>query len=59
MESELSMSCRHDGKGSVECVVSLVRPWRPSWTLTAEMDFGAGAHLERIAIDAEEFFGIG
>jgi hypothetical protein len=60
MEGELTISCRHDGKGAVECTVSLVRPfWNPpSWTVTADMNFGAGAHLERIARDAEEFFGL-
>ena len=60
MEGELAISCRYDGKGAVECGVSLVRPsWNPpSWALTADIDFGAGAHLERIARDAEEFFGL-
>jgi hypothetical protein len=58
MEGEVTIACRYDGKGVVECVVSLVRPsWNPpSWTVTVDIDFGAGAHLERIARDAEEFF---
>jgi hypothetical protein len=60
MEGDLTVACRYDGKGAVECVVSLVRPsWNPpSWTVSVDIDIGAGAHLERIARDSEEFFAI-
>lgn len=53
-EHELHMACRHDGTGRVECLVTLRRTWSPEWTFEAEIDFGAGAHLERIANDATE-----
>jgi hypothetical protein len=55
LEGQLAFSCKHDGRGTVECTVSLGRLEPPVWNLEAAMDFGAGAHLERIAHDAAEF----
>jgi hypothetical protein len=55
LEGQLSLSCRHDGRGTVECVVAVGQLEPPTWDLKADVDFGAGAHLERIAHDAEKF----
>jgi Family of unknown function (DUF6228) len=55
LEGQLVLSCRHDGRGTVECTLSLGRLEPPVWNLTAEIDFGAGAHLDRIARDAAGF----
>jgi hypothetical protein len=55
LEDQLGFSCRHDGRGSIICLASLGQAHPPAWKLTAEIDFGAAAHLERIAIDADEF----
>jgi Family of unknown function (DUF6228) len=45
LEGQLVLSCRHDGRGTVECTVSLGRLESPVWNLTAQVDFGAGAIL--------------
>jgi hypothetical protein len=55
LEGQFSLECRHDGRGTVNCVVYLGQPEPPAWTVIAEIDFGAGAHLERIASQAEAF----
>jgi hypothetical protein len=55
LEGQLAFSCRHDGRGTVECTVKLGQLEPPAWNLTATIDFGAGAHLDRIAQDAAEF----
>lgn len=57
LEGQLALSCRHDDRGTVECRVSLGQLNPPVWNLTAALDFGAGAHLDRIAEDAVEFVG--
>lgn len=54
-EHELRLECRHDKKGTVECRVTRRRPWAPAWSFEALIDVGAGAHLDRIARDAEGF----
>jgi hypothetical protein len=54
-EGQLELSCRHNGRGTAECAVALGRPNAPFWLLQADMEFGAGAHLERLASDAEGF----
>jgi hypothetical protein len=36
--------------------VTVGQPWPPEWSMSADLDFGAGAHLERIADDLEQFF---
>jgi hypothetical protein len=60
MEGELTIACRYDGTAAVQCVVSLVRPpWNPpAWSVTVDIEFGAGAHIERIAGDAAQFFAV-
>ena len=55
LEGQLLLSCRHDGKGTVECMVTLRQPEPPEWTLAALLEFGAGAHLERLANEVEAF----
>jgi hypothetical protein len=56
LEGELRLDCRHDGRGLVVCDVSLGRQSPPTWRLSAELSFGAGAHLERIAGELEAAF---
>ena len=53
LEGNLTLVCRHDGVGKVVCDVSVREPTPPAWEARAEMDFGAGAHLERIASELE------
>lgn len=55
LEGNLVLSCEHDGRGTVTCQVSLRQPWPPTWNLSAEMSFGAGAHLETIADEVAAF----
>lgn len=55
-EGQSTLVCRHDGHGTVSCRVTIGQPWPPEWSMTAELQFGAGAHLERIAYDLEHFF---
>ncbi|MGH3848443.1 MAG: DUF6228 family protein [Pseudonocardiaceae bacterium] len=55
LESQLKLDCHHDGVGTVTCMVSLGSVAPPTWALTAELDLGAGAHLDEIANQAERF----
>lgn len=55
-EAEFTLTCRHDGHGTVSCQVTIGQPWSPEWSMTAQIQFGAGAHLARIAADIEHFF---
>ena len=55
LEGQLWMHSVHDGVGTVTCMVTLGRPEPPTWTLSAELLLGAGAHLERIASELEQF----
>ena len=55
LEGELSFSCSHDGLGTISCTVTLSQPWPPTWRMKAELEFGAGAHLERLALGMEAF----
>ena len=57
LEGQLTIDARHDGRGSVYCDVCLGQPWPPEWTLSAVLDFGAGAHLESLADDVEGLLG--
>ena len=57
LEGELIIDARHDGLGTVYCEVFLRQPWPPEWTLSAVMDFGAGAQLATIADDMERLLG--
>jgi hypothetical protein len=54
-EHEFSVACTHDALGTVTCVVVLSRPWPPAWSYAAELQFGAGAHLQRIADEVSGF----
>ena len=56
IEGQLELSCRHDGLGTVECRATLRQPWPPEWSMAAVLDFGTGAHLDRLAGDVEAFF---
>jgi len=49
LEGQVQLSCRHDGKGVVECTVTLRNPAPPEWSLVAVLEFGTGEHLSRIA----------
>jgi Family of unknown function (DUF6228) len=55
LEGQLLLSCRHDGVGTVECTVTLCHQAPPKWLFQADLQFGAGAHLERLAGEIEEF----
>lgn len=55
LEGQLSIRCTHDGRGTVACDVTLAQPSPPTWSFTAHLDLGAGAHLERIAADVDGF----
>jgi hypothetical protein len=55
IEGELHLSCRHDGTGTVSCEVTLRNPAAPEWSLEAVIEFGAGAHLERLSGEIDEF----
>lgn len=55
-EGEFTLACRHDGHGTVSCQVTVGQPWPPEWSITAQIQFGPGARLERIADDLKHFF---
>jgi hypothetical protein len=55
LEGQLGLSCQHDGRGTVTCRVALSQPAPPEWSMKAVLDFGAGAHLERLADEIESF----
>lgn len=56
LEGQLTITARHDGRGTVTCVVTLRQPWPPAWSLEAEFDLGAGAHLQSISSDVASVF---
>jgi hypothetical protein len=55
LEGQLLLACRHDGKGTVDCSVTLRQPAPPEWSFEAFIQFGAGAHLEHLADNADAF----
>ena len=55
LEGQLLLSCRYDGRGAVYCSATLRQPEPPKWSFAAETQFGAGAHLERLADEVEAF----
>jgi len=55
IEGDLSLTSKHDGRGTVVCKIALRQPEPPEWTFEAIFDFGAGAHLERLANQLEAF----
>lgn len=55
LEGQLSLSATHDRLGTVTIKVALRQPWPPDWSFSAELEFGAGSHLERIAHDLAAF----
>jgi len=59
LEGQLPIRCSHDGRGTVTCEVTLAQPSPPTWSFTARLDLGAGAHLERIAAEVEGFLPVG
>ena len=52
-EGQLTLACRHDGRGTIVCDASLGSSIPPIWRLTAELRFEAGAHLARLADELE------
>ncbi|HEU5149474.1 MAG TPA: DUF6228 family protein [Iamia sp.] len=56
LEGQLHISAEHDGRGTVRCLVTIGQAWPPAWSLQAELDLGAGAHLEAIASDLASAF---
>lgn len=56
LEGQLSLTCRHDGLGSVECRVTIGQVAPPEWSMTAVLSLGAGSHLQRVADSVEQFF---
>ena len=52
-EDQLTLACRHDGKGTIICDASLGSSIPPIWRLTAELRFGSGTHLGRLADELE------
>lgn len=55
LEGQLSLAATHDGLGTVTMKVELRQPWPPDWSFVAELAFGSGAHLQRIANDVAAF----
>lgn len=55
LEGQLSLNATHDGLGTVTIRVVLGQPWPPEWSFEAELAFGAGAHLERLAHELGAF----
>jgi hypothetical protein len=55
-EGHLSLTCRHDGRGTVHCRVVIGRLSPPEWSMAAGLEFGAGSHLDQIADAVEAFF---
>jgi hypothetical protein len=53
LEGDLTIDATHDGHGMVRCRVVVGSLSPPEWSLEAVVEFGAGAHLERIARDIE------
>jgi hypothetical protein len=49
LEGHLVVKAKHDGKGLILCEVTIGTVIPPTWSLTAEMTFGAGANMEEIA----------
>ena len=52
-EGHLALACEHDGLGTVVFRVTVGQLWDPEWSMCAVLTFGAGAHLEQLASDAE------
>lgn len=57
LEGQLTIDARHDGLGTVLCLIHLRQPWLPEWDLSASFDLGASAHLDRLANEIEMFSG--
>ena len=55
-ESELFLSCRHDGFGTVSCEVGLGQRWDPAWWLMVSVELEAG-QLDRIAAEVRALVG--
>jgi Family of unknown function (DUF6228) len=49
LEGQLNIDARHDGKGLIICEVTVGSVIAPTWSLTATLTFGAGAHMDEIA----------
>lgn len=55
LEGNLSISCCHDRRGSIVCEMTVAQPSPPSWSLSAEMTLGGGAHVAEIASSVSAF----
>jgi Family of unknown function (DUF6228) len=58
LEGQLTIDCAHDGRGTVTCEVTLAQLSPPTWSYSAQLDLGAGAHLQRVANDIEAFVNV-
>ena len=54
LEGQMEVASKHDGKGTIFAVV-LRKPEPPEWRLEAVFEFGAGAHMDGLARDIEQF----
>lgn len=41
LEGQLHLACTHDGRGTVECRVTLCQAWPPEWRVEAVLESGA------------------
>lgn len=55
LEGEFMIEAEHDGHGTVKCCVTLRSPAPPEWSLRAVVEFGSGAHLERLSRGIDAF----
>jgi Family of unknown function (DUF6228) len=58
-EGQFSLSCVHDGHGTVTCDVRLGEGRHGSWSAKMTMEFDAGTQLERVASAVESFVAAG
>lgn len=55
LEGEFTIDARHDGHGTIQCRVTVGSPSPPEWSLDSVVEFGAGAHLERLSREVDAF----
>ena len=56
LSGHLTLSCTHDGRGTVHCEVTIREPSPPHWSFGATLAFEAGAQMQHIADDLSAFF---
>lgn len=55
LEGQLTIDARHDGVGTVWCLIHLREPSPPAWDFNASLDFDAGAQLDHLAREIHAF----